>query len=263
MLRVVSDLHLELMRNVEYHPSLKKIQTLHRQSDVKYYLALLGDIGNPFHLNLQTFLSEVSQVYDKVFYVPGNHEYYTGHTMEVTNQQMQKICDRLGIELLMNRSYQLDGIKLIGSTLWSHIDDKKYEFAISDYSMIFKTPNEFLTIEDTNRLNQECIDFIRQEIPSGCDIIVLTHHAPLFNNPEDGDFCSDPKYTNSQYTQAFHNNLSELIKPPIKAWFYGHTHYVSSFWINGVWVATNQLGYHNERYKIKFDPEMLYSLESK
>ncbi len=80
----------------------------------------------------------------------------------------------------------------------------------------------------------------------------MTHHAPLFNNPSTECYTCNPKYTNSVNQYAFNNDLSHIIKSPLVAWLYGHTHYTGKFKYNDVIIATNQLGYDNE--ETNFNP---------
>ena len=63
ILRYVSDLHLELLDNIN-NDMLQSLWNFKKNSNDKYYLALLGDIGNPFPQNLQKFLEMVSSIYN-------------------------------------------------------------------------------------------------------------------------------------------------------------------------------------------------------
>lgn len=276
ILRYVSDLHLELRPSV-HHPKLVNLWEIKKQPGDKYYLALLGDIGNPYQKNLIDFLSLISPKYDRIFYIPGNHEYYNLgkngaspllKTKKEFEKKLEEICNQFNnISVLNNQVYQLDGIKIIGSTLWSQVSDEnqKYiSYAINDYRLIRKEKAEnsveedshlpCVTVSDTNQWNKESIDFINNEIMIATDpCIVLTHHAPLFSDAKSKHYTADPKYLDSPNDEAFHNNLLHLLKKPVVAWLYGHTHYASKFEINGVIVATNQLGYSNEEKSIKFN----------
>lgn len=54
ILRYVSNIHLELRTNI-YHPKLIPLWDFRTKVNDKYYLALLGDIGNPYNNNLTAF----------------------------------------------------------------------------------------------------------------------------------------------------------------------------------------------------------------
>ena len=148
-----------------------------------------------------------------------------------------------------NRSDNISGFKIIGSTLWSHVSPEKEEEiskGINDYYLINKMDKP-ITVSDTNRWNEECVKYIDGELKTDEPCIILTHHAPLFNDPATGALLAHPRYTYSKYNEAFHNDLRRILKKPVVAWIYGHTHYVSNFKQDGVIVATNQLGYSYER----------------
>lgn len=260
-LRFVSDLHLEFKKSI-YTPALIPLYSIPK-NDNKYYLALLGDIGNPYKPQFNDFLEKVSPLYEKVFFVPGNHEYYNldidePRDVETVKTKLKNICSYYNnIVILDNKVDYIDNFKLIGSTLWSTIDNShKYYLStkINDYLLIRKTKFDNITVDDTNKWNSESIKFIESELETSFQCIVLTHHAPLFSNSKLNQFTASSQYYNSINNQAFHNDLKNLIKPPIYAWLYGHTHYASKFYFNNVLIATNQLGYSNEEDKISFDP---------
>jgi predicted phosphodiesterase len=267
ILRYASDLHLEMKSSI-IRPKLLPLWNFNRSEDDVYYLALLGDIGNPFHPNLKLFLEKVSAVYKKIYYVPGNHEYYNFNVNPNKSilQFKQKLLDIIekfpNIILLDNKTDNLDEIKIIGSTLWSNVPSVDAAYigeAINDYHLIKKEDSNGnltkITVNDTNTWNSEAIEFISKEISStNNSCIVLTHHAPLFSDEDNNRYTADPKYLYGENNSAFHNDLQQLIKPPVLAWLYGHTHYASSFKLNNVIIATNQLGYNNEENNIKFNP---------
>ena len=68
-LQYVSDIHLEL-RKVKNIPIIKPI-------DENTYLALCGDIGNPFAPSYKSFLDIHSKLFVHILIVSGNHEYYS------------------------------------------------------------------------------------------------------------------------------------------------------------------------------------------
>lgn len=262
ILRYVSDLHLEYRKSVD-HEKLIPLWNSDKDPGDKYYLALLGDICNPFHDNLEKFLELVSPKYDQIFYIPGNHEYYNLAKSDFVEkwqflEKLESVCQKFSnIILLDNKTFELEGIKIIGSTLWSHVSDqnKRYiESAINDYFLIYE--NEMpIIVEQTNLWNKECVEFIEKEIANADKpCIVLTHHAPLFSNNITEQYTADPKYLDGKNNEAFHNNMSHILQYPVVAWLYGHTHYAGKFEYNGVVIGTNQLGYTHEEYSVKFNP---------
>ncbi|QGR54068.1 metallophosphatase [Moumouvirus maliensis] len=272
ILRYASDLHLEYFDNI-YKPKIMELWNFNTCEKDEYYLALVGDIGNPYQKNLELFLEKVSSKYSLVFYVPGNHEYYNldkknSRDIEKMKKKLRKICYKFhNIVFMDNESYDLEDIKFIGSTLWSHIPDEKnleINKSINDYHLIKKYnidgELEKINCDDTNKWNKESIDFIKQELKNtNKPCIILTHHAPLFSDPEKNHFTADPIYINSPNNFAFHNDLSEIITHPIILWIYGHTHYSGIFHYNNVSICTNQLGYSHE--VIKFNSHAFHNLD--
>jgi hypothetical protein len=131
---------------------------------------------------------------------------------------------------------------------------------INDYRRITSHDTYNLTVDDTNKFNDEAINFIKNNIVDDSKkYIVLTHHAPLFSSSKDNYYTADKMYYNGPNNEAFHNDLRDIIKSPIVLWCYGHTHYVSKFLFNGVTVWTNQYGYAHE--KIMFNPNDTFTIE--
>lgn len=259
-LRFISDLHLEFAKSLDID-RLKPIYNVPEKN--VYYLALLGDIGNPYKPQLNEFFSRISPLYKKIFFIPGNHEYYNldfkGSTdFKTVQTQLKQICSSYNnIVYLDNKVDYIGNFKLIGSTLWSHVDQQNEKYIstkLNDYNLIKKSQFNNITVTDTNQWNSDAIHFIESELSTNVPCVVLTHHAPLFSNPSTNQYTANPKYYGGLNNQAFHNNLKHLIKPPIFAWLYGHTHYAGQFYFNGVLIATNQLGYINEQNSIDFNP---------
>ena len=222
-------------------------------------------------------------MYNKIFYVPGNHEYYNLLNNKKSKTECDEELDLLSskfdnIVILNNKTYYIDDVKMIGTTLWSNIPDeqsvyinKSINFSteksvfvskINDYYMIKKYDNHKLvpiTTDDTNKWNRESIEFIQQQTDNiDVPCIILTHHSPLFSDDTLNIYTAHPKYLNGKNNFAFHNDLKYLLKKPIGAWLYGHTHYTNQFNYNGVIIGTNQLGYNNE--ETNFNPYVYIDL---
>eukprot|EP01126_Amoeba_proteus_P023943 TRINITY_DN2405_c0_g4_i3.p1 TRINITY_DN2405_c0_g4~~TRINITY_DN2405_c0_g4_i3.p1 ORF type:complete len:387 (+),score=72.24 TRINITY_DN2405_c0_g4_i3:290-1450(+) len=79
-------------------------------------------------------------------------------------------------------------------------------------------------------------------------VVVLTHHAPTFQNS------SAPQFEGSPTNEAFATNLHSLMGGVVKYWAFGHTHWSSCQLISDTFVLSNQFGYlfnfsSNTRYK--------------
>jgi predicted phosphohydrolase len=270
ILTYVSDIHLEMMPNINL-PIIKQLWNFNRDNNTIYYLALVGDISNYNDHKLEELFTRLSPAYKQIFYVPGNHEYYNLHKetpkpVNYIKNSIQNLCNKFAnIKLLDNDICDLDEFIVIGSTLWSHIPESHkilLQNNVNDYNLIWLDENTKLDIETTNKWNKESVEFIESTIKlTKKDIIVLTHHAPLFSDYTTAKYTADPIYINGTNNYAFHNDLKSIINHPIKLWIYGHTHYASKFNYNGVIIATNQLGYASEQEYINFDPTASIDLD--
>jgi len=246
MLRIYnwSDLHLDYNNCDDI---LKILSTINVDKSHTNCLIIPGDLASPF-FNLNKFLDFVSNTFNNVFYVAGNHEYYSDY--KTMNEVRDKIKDNIkkynNITFLNNEVVKKYGYNFIGTTLWSKIPEQDKRFIknnINDYNHIYIKMDDYLcniSVNDTNLYNKANIHFLNKNINDG-KCIVITHHAPLFGS-ELTPTCNE-KYYNSKNNSAFHNNLSELIKSPIELWIYGHTHHTSKFKFNNVLLWTNQYGY--------------------
>ncbi len=250
-IQYVSDLHLE------YFPA-DQIPELGWELKAPY-LALAGDIGDPHKSNYGLFLDWCSKHYLQTWVIAGNHEYY-GADIEVTAELIRSICQQWSnVHFLDNDRYELhleeleEPVLILGMTLWSHIPWDYMEEVrnrIRDYKRI-EAGGETLTPQLTNELHSISLLWLEDQIESALNhdqqVIVISHHAPLMN------YTSAPKYESkgliARYGYA--NDLSHLMKKPICAWIFGHTHWTCDFTVGGtVRIVTHAVGYPGERPNI-------------
>src|SRR5688572_13971015 len=113
----MSDLHLET------HPAYRP-----RPAPGADFLVLAGDIGSyqqGTSLTDDDFgLARVSPRHGwpvPVLYVPGNHE-YDNLDFDQTRERLRTTCERLGITWLEREELVLQGVRFLGTTLWSDFD---------------------------------------------------------------------------------------------------------------------------------------------
>ena len=229
ILRYASDIHLELLPNFKSQ-SIEPLWKFDKCSDTTYYLALLGDISNFADPKLKHFFTKISPMYKHIFYVPGNHEYYNltrtksqinPKTVDYVKHSIRDLCKEFdNIILLDNETFDLDEFIIVGSTLWSNIpthDKLLLQNTINDYNLIYVDTDTKLDVDTTNEWNKTNIKFIEETIMNTQkNVIMLTHHAPLFSNEKTGNYTADPLYLLSKNNYAFHNDLRHIIKFPIK-----------------------------------------------
>lgn len=83
---VFSDIHLEFCN----HYSMKKHINIKNRYDYDYHdekdeinLILAGDIGYPERKEYKNFIKSCSSLYDNVFIIAGNHEFYKKISMKL------------------------------------------------------------------------------------------------------------------------------------------------------------------------------------
>lgn len=233
-LQYASDLHLEFPANKEY----LKLHPLQPVADV---LVLAGDIM-PFATveKHQDFLSYISDHFKTSYWLPGNHEYYHFDMADKSNVLHEQI--RNNVFLVNNTSVVHENVKLIFSTLWSHISPGyqwQIERSLNDFHLIKHNGYRF-SAEQYNQLHAQSLACIQQElmVAQKEKIAVFTHHCPTFlNYPE--------QYKGDVLNEAFAVELHDLIESSnIEYWAYGHHHSnIPEFCIGKTKLITNQLGY--------------------
>lgn len=246
-----SDLHLEFSDNrkwVEQNQIMPK-------GDV---LILAGDIVlfSEMHKH-QDFFDYVSEHFEHTFWIPGNHEYYHSDISQRNDAFEEKIRDN--VTLLNNTVKTINGVRLVFSTLWSHIsvaNQLMIEQSLSDFRVI-RNKEQRLTVEDYNQLHQESRKFLEEVMleRTSNPTVVISHHPPtFFNYPE--------KYANSKINEAFGTEMFSFIEnSEINYWIYGHHHCnVADFTIGTTKLITNQLGYVKYSENEGFIKEALFVL---
>lgn len=229
-----SDIHLEYTHNREFIKSNPILPI----GDV---LILAGDIVTFAILDeASEFLDLISNSFEKVFWIPGNHEYYGSDINDRSNSFCEAI--RSNVFLVNNYEEKIQNVNFIFSTLWSKIDEE-------NHSIIEKTLFDFKDISDGksllsadtfNRKHEECLKFIRESLHKNNNEknVVVSHHIPTF-------FKYPENFIRSKVNQGFATELYDLIYDSnIEYWIYGHHHSnIPEFEINKTKLITNQLGY--------------------
>ncbi|MEO8147860.1 MAG: metallophosphoesterase [Bacteroidia bacterium] len=229
-----SDLHLEFKENKNF---LKE----HPIKAIGEILLLAGDIlPFAFHNQPCEFLDFVADNFERVYWIPGNHEYYAFDMADVKNPLQQKI--RENVLLINNQTIIYKNAELVFSTLWSHIrpqNEMVIQQSVSDFSWI-KYTGKKLTPNDFNILHENDFMFLKTALATETqrERIVVTHHVPTLQHyPE--------QYRNSNINEAFATELYDFISySNVQYWIYGHHHVnTPDFKIGNTLMLTNQLGY--------------------
>ena len=236
---IISDIHLEFRYySLKSHINKENRNGIPENEEINLILA--GDVGYPDQKTFKDFIKSVSKLYDYVFIISGNHEYYK-KDIYTTKKLLKEVCDLyINIYFLDNQVVSHNNINIIGSTLWTYVDESDIarKYPINDYSLI-----KDFTINTSNQLYKEGRTFLEKEIEKtkqdGKECIVITHHIPSFS-------LIDSIYKDGEINSYFASNCDDLIKKPIKLWAYGHTHLKSNHNISDVELICNPKGYPNE-----------------
>lgn len=239
----VSDIHHELRKDKKK----SEIDIIPDDSTTTNYLALCGDIGNPFKPNYENFIRRHSGRFKHVFVIAGNHEYYSHRkkrTMIETDEKIRKIASECtNVTFLQTDTFVIDDTMFIGCTLWTEVDDYA-KVIMNDYSKIYvATRRQLLKPDDILKLHTTMKKWLATTIDDSTapQIIVLTHHAPsslmLGENSK-------------QFERYYSSSCEHLFKPPVIAWISGHTHECVDVRINGIQSVSNCFGYPGQKTNV-------------
>lgn len=247
LLQIVSDIHLEFGK-----------RTIPVVGDS---IALLGDIGKPYSREYCDFIEFCCEHFDKVYIIPGNHEYWSSkHTMTDIDDKI-KSFESDKVIYLNNRhvfvtSNSGKSYCIFGSTLWSDIPDR-YKYVatqqLNDFLHIIcsKTTGKYkdttciqkLTVPIFNELHSESVKSLQTAITATTEsknLVILTHYAPTIR--------TTGQYYRTEYNIGFYGELYDLIKslPDDTIWAHGHTHQFVDTYVNTTRIVSNPVGYRGE-----------------
>lgn len=248
-LHILSDLHL----------SVAGFEVPQTDANI---IILAGDIARP-----KEAIAWASALTKPVLYVPGNHEFYGG-SIASTAQEMKRLCNGSGIQVLDNNAVVVGGVRFLGTTLWTNFqlfgEGEKREEAVSqalsfirDFSRIqmddasdaLFTP-DLSAVEFTRHAN-----WLEEQLaePFAGKTVVITHHAPSLNSVH-------PRFEGSLFNACFVSNAERLIDgKKVELWIHGHTHDSFDYVVNGTRVVCNPRGYVKSgvNENPQFDPALV------
>lgn len=244
-----SDLHLEVWSPIKpFEDFLTPPNNSEKDNTI---LVLAGDIAPITHTRLRDFLKWCSIHYKLVFFVSGNHEFYSKAqlTIEESSFLKRELCKSVSDNVISldNQTYiinrkDLKDIAIIGSTMWSEIDMERassIEKCINDYRQI----GDFDVYSHVSRHHTD-VSFIDDQLKNLDDDkyikFVITHHAPLKVN-----LAISEKYLGDPNNSAFTTDLEDIVKKA-DYWLYGHTHFSTFNKIGRCVVSANCKGHSRD-----------------
>jgi predicted phosphohydrolase len=246
-----SDLHLEFPENKKFLAANPLVVS----GDI---LLLAGDVI-PFAImeKHNDFFDFVADNFESTYWIPGNHEYYYADASVRSGTINEKI--RSNVLLLNNKVVNLPDVRLIFTTLWSHISPVTHWEAqqnISDFQVI-KFRNEKFNPGHFNQLHQDCLQFLQTAFSQkgARKTVVISHHVPTYMNYSE-------QYRHSKLSEVFAVELHDFIEEAAPDfWIYGHHHQnIDDFKIGVTQLITNQLGYVKQNEHLRFSPRSFITL---
>lgn len=200
-----------------------------------------------------------------VLFLPGNHE-YDALDVDDAHRELRRTCERLGMVWLERETLVLDGVRFVGTTLWSDYDalgktmtspgngdleqrDKAFRAANFYLSkMAGQRHGRLFDAEAMRELGLECQHWLREALaqPFPGPTVAVTHFAPTLHSV-------DPRYGLSPGTAGFCNALDELL-PLADLWLHGHLHHALDLQVGRCRIVANPLGYAHKNEQDGFQP---------
>ena len=279
-IQLLSDLHLEV------HPGF-----VPEPAPGAEVLVLAGDIGSyqpgsllqdeDFGLARFSPLPQYAGWPTPVLFVPGNHEYDV-QDFDAAHTRLRATCERLGLVWLERESLVLQGVRFVGTTLWSDFDALADAAQVSDLAQrlkmrdkSFRAANFYLKKTGGTRSGQPflaeavraqaliCQEWLRAAlaVPFDGPTVAVTHFAPSLRS-------ADPRYGLVPGTAGFCNALDALLEHA-DLWLHGHLHAPSDYRVQGQrsdgtpWqcrVVANPLGYARKNEQAFFQTQYCVSV---
>lgn len=285
--QLISDIHLE---NYEH---LKFTELIKPQEPV---LFLAGDIGHINKKLYKDFIDYVSNNWDIVYVILGNHEFYIKEDDTIyTYDELYDMYEELfleytnvvfvteGYEYKINPKYTngeniyiIGGIgiptletdiKIIGEDYYNINDYYRQEF--NDFNYIYKTKTEKLDIEYFNNLSKLYKSMLIESInelskkTEDYSIILLTHFPyGTHSLTSSSKFHQDSEIRKYYFCNSNIDPINRIIINSANLLIAGHTHYSYEFTYNNAKYISNQYGYC-EKEKSGFIAKKSFNFSSK
>ena len=236
-IQLASDLHLELLSRWPH-------ESLITPAPGADLLVLAGDIHRGTRA-IEHFASWPVPV----LYLAGNHEYYDSQ-WETLRSELRRAADGTAVRFLDNDVVTLDGVRFLGSTLWTD-----YRLAGIPLPEAMTVAEDFLldhrrilTRSGPFRARQALDEHVRSRawlarelsIDHATPTVVVTHHAP---HPRS----IHARFAGSPVNGAFVSDLTELVEQA-DLWLHGHAHDSFDYRVGRCRVVCNPRGYAQNRH---------------
>lgn len=275
-IQLLSDLHFEANPGFEPTPA-PDADLLVLAGDVgSYQRRKDGSVMHDPHWGLQRFspLPQHAGWPVPVLFVPGNHE-YDALDVDQAHRKLRTTCDRLGITWLERECVVIDGVRFLGTTLWSDYDTFVEPLSplteqLRQRHKAFRAANFYLEKMGAQRggalfdaaamreLALLCQHWLRTALIAPHQTgptVVVTHFAPSLHS-------ADPRYGHTPGTAGFCNALDDLL-PLADLWLHGHLHCPTDLRVGRCRIVANPLGYTHKGEQGMFNPTLTVHVENR
>ncbi len=267
-IQLLSDLHLE--RDPHFVPACAPdVDVLVLAGDIGSYQAGSRLSDDDFGLGRFSPLRPGAP-WPRVLYTPGNHE-FDALEFDETYARLRALCARLGIDWLEREVLVLDGVRFVGTTLWSDFEafagaETNLTRQMKQRDKAYRAANFYLRknttlrngqpmlAEDLRALALDCQAWLRAALATPFDgpTVAVTHFAPSLRS-------RDPRYGLTPGTAGFCNPLDDLL-PWARVWMHGHLHCANDYVVRSALhgedracrVVANPLGYASKGEQAAF-----------
>lgn len=202
-----------------------------------------------------------------IIYVPGNHEFYSADRLE-TLVLMRTAADQCNVHLLDNDEVVINGVRFLGSTLWTDFrlfgDDKKLaamaagKKVLNDFRVIKEEAGVRFSPARSIELHEQSLGWLTAKLdePHDGKTVVVTHHLPSNQSVSE-------RFRDGLLSACFASNLDHLFGKA-DLWIHGHTHDNFDYEVNGTRVICNPRGYvtYQGQENFDFNPKLVVDINA-
>lgn len=245
-IQLMSDLHTEFWRITKEQLREQLLALLQPDIDV---LVLAGDISTG-RTNVLHVLNIFAEHVPNIVYVPGNHEFYGGLSLDGFNVG-EHFVSKLpsNVHFLNPGIANINGQIFIGAALWTNFRNNPLsEITAGRYIQDFKRAKTSTKIMAD--IHKEHLAYIKHHAERYNNPIIVTHFLPAKE-------CVSEKWRNvdivtDSLNDYFANDLGAWISELSGGvWLFGHTHDAIDVTLGAVRCLSNPLGYPGERKDYK------------